>query len=144
MSLVVALPTQETKDRIQQMFLSAPVAVDVESMYVPLSQDVYITDFQPRGPYSGKFVEFRHKYGQNPKDEEMMELVGVIESAEMVQTAAFYGVPVGFEIRLIFRRPAPAFSSTNRSFLMSIAETLCMKEVDQPFTFTQDYLLTTY
>lgn len=137
MSIVITTPSLDTRQRIHDMFLSSPVSIDVNAMYVPLSLDIPVYQLRARGPYAGKFIEFRSKYSQH---DEMMELVGVIDCPDMMETARSYGVPEDFELRLIFRRPAPPMSYTNRHFLVSIADTLCMKET-VPFTFTEDSLM---
>lgn len=139
--IVISLPTQETRHRIQDIFLSSPVSIDFARMYVPLSLKGPLpasgVNLQNIGPFTAKFVEFRSKFGQNEDDNTENELVGVLESEDrkMEQLASMLGVPEGFEIRLVFRKPAPSHSTTVRNFLVSISEILCFKE-PAPFTFT--------
>jgi hypothetical protein len=135
--IVVTVPTEETKNRLRAVLQNAPIALNVDEMYVELSQDQVVSNYTPMGPFRGRFIEFRCKYGQN---EERMELVGVLESEEMARACAFYEVPEGWEVRLIFNTHV-ALSSAVRSFLASVSDTLCMKE-EQPFTFEETMLLT--
>ncbi len=139
--LVVTVPTERTKKRLIEIFMSAPISVDFDHLYVPLwigdEGGGYPKGFSPQGPYQSKFTSFGRSWSPT---HEISELSGNLGSPALKQRALDLGTLDDYPIRLVFLDQAPPLSHTNKSFLVSVSDTLVLKEFE-PFTFEKDFLI---
>jgi hypothetical protein len=130
-----AVPTQDSLERLKEIFSSSPVPIDFDKIVVRLgsSQQQSTT----RRAYRAQITWFGHHYNQ---ELEYTELVGMLDSPEMTERhGELDGSYDGdFEPMVIFQSPATPLAQTNKFFLNSVANTLVSRE--DPFTFVERVL----
>lgn len=139
--LVVTVPTERSVKRLTEIFMSSPISVDFNNLYVPLwvgqEDEAAPKGFSPQGPYESKFEAFGRDWSPT---HEASELQGKLSSPALKKRALDLGTLDDFPIRLVFLNHAPPLSRTNKSFLTSVSDTLVTKEFE-PFAFTEDFLI---
>lgn len=139
MRTLVVVPTPETVARLQAIFGSAPFTVDWSTLLVPLAHLPAGRDVEPSTQvYSARFKALQIMFD---RFRQAAELVGVLESPELLERSIDCGMSYDFVLKLIFLPYAPALSQTVRNFTVSVSDTLVLKEEHQPFTFQREFIL---
>lgn len=138
MKTLVTVPTAETKARLRAIFLSAPLSIDMDQLYVPLAYvpDTPVGGFISGEKYAGRFTAYRVMFDETRNQ---AELVGILESEGMKVRSKQLGMPEGFLHKCIFLPYSPAQSMVVRNFNVSVADTLVLRE--SAFTFEREFLL---
>lgn len=138
MKTLVTVPTAETKARLRAIFLSAPLSIDLDQLYVPLAvvQDTPVGGFISGQVFTAKFIAYKVMFDEQRN---RAELVGLLDSESMRARSVAMGMVPEYELKCIFLEHAPAQSMAIRNFNVSVADTLVMKE--GPFTFEKEFLV---
>jgi hypothetical protein len=137
MKTLVVVPSMHTKSRLQAIFMNCPYDIPWDQLLVPLAYNQPENLPLSRQEYFATFTQFRIL---TDEVRQQAELVGLLSSEDMRQRSIECGMSPLFEHKLIFLPYSPSQSTTVRSFNVSIADTLVMKEA-LPFTFSTEYLL---
>lgn len=137
MKTLVVVPSMHTRSRLQSIFMNCPYDIPWDQLLVPLAYNQPENLLLSNQEYFATFTQFRIL---TDEVRQRAELVGVLSSEGMRDRSIECGMSPLFEHKLIFLPYAPSQSTAVRSFNVSIADTLVMKEA-LPFTFSTEYLL---
>lgn len=131
---VLAIPTPQSRERLRKIFLSSPIAVDVDKLVVRIAE---VNEAPSSGKtYQGVFVWFGQKTNDNLG---YTELVGTLNCPEMTlrHMELTGNSHEGFDADVVFQSPATPPARSNRGFIASVHDTLVAKEPEQPFDFLE-------
>lgn len=142
MKTLITFPTQRTRARLSEIFTSSPISLNFETMVAVIAtvEDELLPpvgSVDPSPVYHGRFTE----YGIRTDPFKLSpQLVGVLAGTRFQSRLEGLGVSESQAPRLVFLDYSPAQSTTVRSFNVSIADTLVLRE-QEPFTFEGEGVL---
>lgn len=138
MKTLVVTPTPATLERLKMVFMNAPLTIDWATLLVPLATGVKPEVKPTSNVYQARVKQVSVLYD---KIRQTSELVAVLDSPEMAKRSIDCGMAYDYLHKLILVPYAPALSQPVRNFLVSVSDTLVLRESHVPFTFQTEYLL---
>jgi len=131
-SVLVAVPTADTLNRLKDICSGSPIAIQWDHLCLQIAEADYKVDWQAKGDasYGVKFLSFGIQYNE---DAGRTVLAGIVTSDALQARARACGMDADFQCSVIFN-DGGSLAHSNKSFIASVATTLVSKE-ETPFTF---------
>lgn len=139
---VVVLPTQETQDRLNNMFMSSPIEFDLKLLHIEIAR-FPCAETRKHPPLNRSAFYYARVIGVEPIYDPVTDhskLVAKLACPELVVRARAFSNN-NLQPVMVLKHLMPNITRVVKSFTVSISDTLVSKE--GPFSFTSEsYLFT--